>query len=189
MINKFEEDPQAWETLNTTYPFITPWFKVRQDLVRTHLNKEITYSYHDHPGCVLIVAQTIDSQVALLKHYRHPVQNWCWEVPAGRLQRNLNALTVAKQELYEEAGGLSDMWQFVGKFYTSTGSSNEQAHVYLATNVVIQPTNKVEPTELLEIDFVSWEQALEMANTGRIEDGPSALALFLCQAFINNHNL
>ena len=174
---------QPWRTLTTTYPFRTPWFKVRQDQVRTHSNEQITYTYHEHPGCALIVALTMEIQVVLLRHYRYPVRSWCWEIPAGRLDDGVNGLTAAQRELREEAGGESESWQFVGTFYTSTGSSSEKSEVYLATDVLLR-NNQPEPTELLRLELVPWKVAIEMAQAGQISDGPSALALFLCQPYI-----
>lgn len=175
---------QPWQTLAVDYPFTTPWFRARQDRVCTHCNEEILYAYHEHPGCALVVALTIDAQIILLKHYRYPVRAWCWEIPAGRLHSDLTGLEVAQLELCEEVGGQTKSWQYLGQFFTSTGSSSEQAKVYLATEVTLSENNP-ESTELLQVRLVPWYEALEMARSGQITDGPSALALLLSEPYIS----
>lgn len=177
------EMEQPWRTLQATYPFVTPWFKLRHDRLITHLEEEITYTYQEHPGCAMVVAVTRDRHVVLLEHYRYPVRSWCWEIPAGRLQEGCSSLETAQQELLQEAGGVGADWRFLAKFYTSTGSSSEQSEVFLAIDVSLQ-FGRPESTELLRVALVPWEKALRMALTGGISDGPSALALLLSQAYV-----
>jgi hypothetical protein len=42
-----------------------------------------------------------------------------------------------------------------------------------------------EPTELMEMRLVPIEEALRMARSGEMTDGPSALALLRCQPLLN----
>lgn len=174
------EISQPWQTIETHYPFITPWFRVRQDKLCTHLGDEILYSYHEHPGSVLIVALTTDHQIILIRHYRYPVRAWCWEIPAGRLVAGGSALEIAQKELLEEVGGVGESWLHLGCFYTSTGSSNEQAQIYLTSNVTIQ-SSQPEPTELLQVELVPWREAIQVITQDHAIDGPSLLALLLSQ--------
>ena len=177
--------PAPWETIRTDYPFATPWLKVRRDQVRTHLGDKITVSYQEHPGCALVVAVTHDDQVILVLHYRHPVRTWCWEVPGGRIDEGYDGRSVAELELQEEAGGRGGRWQRVGSFYTSTGSSSEQAEVYLAVDVEIG-RNRPSGTELLQVGLFPRARALQMAREGEITDGPSALALLMSEPFLGS---
>lgn len=182
-VTKTGEITQPWRTLEVTYPFVTPWFKLRHDRVCTHLEEEIGYTYHEHPGCAMVVALTCDKNVVLLEHYRYPVRAWCWEVPAGRLQERRSSLETAQRELLQETGGVGACWRFVARFYTSTGSSSEQSEVFLADDVSFQ-SSQPESTELLRVALVPWERAFQMALTGQISDGPSALALLLSRAHV-----
>ena len=65
----------------------------------------------------------------------------------------------------------------MGQFYTSHDISNEVAYVYLGE------THR-EPTEPMEMRLVPVEEALRMARSGEIADGPSALALLCCQSLL-----
>jgi hypothetical protein len=83
----------------------------------------------------------------------------------------------------EEVGGSAADLRCVGKFYTSNGISNEVARVYLATGVQLGEASR-EPTELMEIRIVPVGEAMRMARSGEITDGPSALALLWCESLL-----
>jgi ADP-ribose pyrophosphatase len=102
-------------------------------------------------------------------------------VPAGGLLPGLGPEEAARRELLEEIGGQPANMQYVGRFYTSNGISGEVAYVYLATGVELGEAHR-EPTEDLELRFASVDEALRMARSGEISDGPSALALLWCEA-------
>jgi ADP-ribose pyrophosphatase len=131
----------------------------------------------------------------LIWQYRYVVDDWCYEVPAGGLPsrldqsrtrgslRHVQSEEVARRELLEEVGGTATELRYVGQFYASNGISNEIAYVYLATGVELGEAHR-EPTELMEIRLVPVEEALRMARSGEISDGPSALALLWCERLL-----
>ena len=59
------------------------------------------------------------------------------------------------------------------------------AYVYLATGVELGEAHR-EPTELMEMRFVRVEEAMRMARQGEISDGPSALALIMCEQLLSS---
>jgi len=112
------------------------------------------------------------------------VGDYCYEVPAGGLAPGLTPEELVRRELSEEIGGQAADLRYVGRFYTSNGISNEVAHVYLATRVELGQAHR-DPTELMEIRLVPVVEALSMARTGEISDGPSALALLWCEPLLS----
>jgi ADP-ribose pyrophosphatase len=172
-----------WETLDTKWVWQSRWYSLRQDRLRAPDGREFTYTIVDHPGAVWVVPVTTDGQIALIWQFRYPVGDWCYEVPAGGLAPGLTPEEAAHRELLEEIGGTATELHFIGRFYTSNGISNEIAYVYLATGVELGKTHR-EPTELMEIRLVSIEEAMRMARTGEITDGPSALALLWCERLL-----
>ena len=170
----------VWETLDSKYIWRSRWYHLRQDRLRTPTGHEFTYTVVDHPGAVWVVPVTAEGQVALIWQYRYAVDDWCYEVPAGGLSPGLSPEEVARRELLEEIGGTAAELRPLGQFYTSNGISNETAYVYLATGVELGPPQR-EPTELMEVRLVPTEEAMRMARSGKISDGPSALALLWCE--------
>jgi len=173
----------VWQRLDREYLWQSPWYNLRQDRLRTAEGHEFTYTIVDHPGAVWIVPVTRQGQVVLIRSYRYPVDDWCYEVPAGGLSPGLTPEEVARRELLEEVGGTAADLRHVGHFYTSNGISNEVAYVYFASGVELGEAQP-EPTELMEIRLVPVGEALRMAHEGEITDGPSALALLWCEPLI-----
>jgi ADP-ribose pyrophosphatase len=173
----------VWETISSKYIWKSEWYNLRQDRLRTRDAHEFDYTVIEHPGAVWVVPVTERGQVVLVRHYRHTVGEWCYEVPAGGLGHEGSPEGIARQELLEEVGGKASKLRYVGRFYTSNGISDEVAYVYLATGVELGETHR-EPTELMEIRLVPIEEALRMARRGAISDGPSALALLWCEGFL-----
>jgi len=72
-----------WDTLSSERIYKNPWYALRQDRVRTHTGKQITYTFMEHPGAVAVVPVTDNGEIILIKSYRYTVKDWCWEVPMG----------------------------------------------------------------------------------------------------------
>ena len=173
----------GWRLLSSAFLWRSGWYNLRQDRVCTPEGRELDYTLVDHPGAVWIVPVTAGGQVVLIRHYRYPVGEHCLEVPAGGLWPGASPEEAARRELKEEAGGKAAELRYIGRFYTSNGISNEIAHVYLATGVELGEPER-EPTEEIEVQLVPADQALRMARSGEIADGPSALALLWCEPLL-----
>ena len=174
------EKPEPFITLSSRVAWSCPWYSVRQDKILLPDGKYGQYNVVQLEGAVWIVPVTARGQVLLLNHYRYTVHDWCWEVPAGGIRSGQTALEVAEMELREETGGEAESWEYVGQFYTSNGISNEVAHIFLALGVRQHDTAH-EPAEVMEIHPTPIAEALRMAHANEISDGPSALAILLCE--------
>jgi 8-oxo-dGTP pyrophosphatase MutT (NUDIX family) len=177
------EPLEPWQTLSAECPLVTPWYSIRRDRVRTHHGDEISYTYIDHPGAVFVVPATASGEVLLIRQYRYPVREWCWEVPAGGVEAGEDGAAAAARELAEELGAVSFHIRPVATFWASNGISNQRSQVYLADEVIVGQ-NRPERTELLRIVAVPQHEALRMAHAGEITDGQSALALLLCESYL-----
>ncbi len=180
-----DEPHEPWNTLSRTPVVETPWLVLRQDRVRTHTDVEITYTYLERPESVFVVPVTARGEVVLLRQYRYPVRAWCWEVPAGAWDADEDGMAAAARELKEEVGGVCQEMRSLGAFYSANGVSNERFHVYLALGVTLG-ANQLEHTELLHVVPLPRDEVLRMAHAGEITDGPSALALLLCEPHLAN---
>lgn len=169
-----------WECLDSRYLWESDMYRLRQDRVRTHEGREMDYTLVDHPGAVCVVPLTAKGQVVLIRNYRYPVGEHCLEVPAGGLPPDVTPEEAARMELEEEVGGKAAELAYVGRFYSSSDISNEIIHVYLATGVELGEPDR-EATEEMERRLVDVDEALRMARSGEISDGPSALALLWCE--------
>lgn len=137
-----------------------------------------------HPGGAAVVVLDETQYVCLLRQYRHIAGQWLWELPAGKIDPGEQPLQTAQRELAEEAGLEASHWQALGSVYTSPGVFTEVVHLYLARDtrpVVIRH----EAEELIEINWVKFEEALDWAKNGQINDAKTVIGLFRAAGLID----
>ena len=156
-----------------------PWWKVRHDAI-TIDGKDGDFYYVDNTPSIVVVPITTNNELVMIKQYRHPVRDWCWEVPAGSIEEAQSPEEAVKEELKEEVGGIAQNVERIASFYNTNGSSNEQSIVFLATGVELGDHNR-NYMEVIDVELMPIEKALQMARNGEVTDAVSALALFLCE--------
>ncbi len=171
---------KPFKTESSQIVWSCPWYNVRQDKIITPDGRPGVYNVVQVPGAAWIIPVTPDGNVILIRSYRYTVDAWCYEIPAGGLKPGQTLAETARQELLEEIGGVAASLDYIGQFFTSNGISNEAAHIFLATGVMLEHEPTPEPTEVIEIHAKSVSEVLRMAQANEISDGPSALALLLC---------
>ncbi len=172
----------GWQHLHTEHPYEYPHFRIREDQVRLPNGQETRYAYMETWGAVWIVPVMADGRVALIRQYRYAIDDWCWETPAGGLHDHDGPLdSLARRELAEEVGGSCDELVYVGWYYASCSISDEVCHVFMARGVQLDREPQREAGETMETHLMSADEALELARSGQMKDGKSALALLLCE--------
>lgn len=133
-----------------------------------------------HPGGVAVVAMNAETEICLLRQYRHAVDGWIWEIPAGKREPDEHHRVTAKRELVEEAGVDAQTWSYLGKTISSPGIFTEVIHLYLATDL-IPAQQQLEEIEVLEVHWLPLQQVMSMVKAGQIEDAKTLVALFYLQ--------
>ncbi len=172
---------RPFATLSSRIAWSCPWYRVRQDEIRLPDGSAGVYHVVEKPPAAWIVPVTADGQIVLIRHYRYTVDAWCLEVPAGSLEDGQTLEETAATELRQEVGGVASGWEYVGQFYTANGICNEVSHVFLATGVTLHRPDH-ELTEAMETLLLPIDEVLRRARANEISDGPSALALLLCES-------
>jgi ADP-ribose pyrophosphatase len=177
----------GWQLLETSYPFVYRMFDVRQDLVRWPDGREAPYCYVEGKGAVWIVPVLPSGDLILIRQFRYTVDDWCWEVPAGGFHDFQGSpIDLAQQELGEEVGGSSDEWLHVGSFRPGVSITEEICHIVLAWDVRLDQEPHREAAEIIEVHQVPFARAIEMARSGEMVDGHSALALLRSEPYIQS---
>lgn len=76
-----------------------------------------------------IVALDDAGNIVLKKEYRYCLDRDLIEVPAGGFERGEDGLAVAKRELLEETGYVSDDWQYIGATVESSAKLTNYMHL------------------------------------------------------------
>jgi ADP-ribose pyrophosphatase len=129
-----------------------------------------------HPGGAAVVALDDDGRVCLLRQYRHIAGGWVWELPAGKLDPGEGPFSTAQRELEEEAGVRAGQWKELGRHISSPGIFSEIIHLYLARD--LRPaTQSHEEHEVIEVHWIPFDEAVDMACRGEITDGKTLIGL------------
>lgn len=134
--------------------------------------REVVY----HPGAVGILALNELDQVLMVRQYRTALQDFTWEIPAGKLEKEESPLKCAQRELLEETGYEAKNWQFLIAFYPSPGYSNEIIHLFLAKGLV-EKKPKLDLDEEITFSFFSHQDLEKMFKSSQPLDGKTLLAL------------
>jgi len=139
--------------------------------------------YIEHPGATAIVALANESEVILLKQYRHALRDYIWEIPAGTLDPQESVKDCAKRELIEETGYSAAQWQKLGEITPVPGYSDERIHIFLAHK--LRPARQdLDRDEIIDVHQVEFSRALEMIQHGEIQDAKSIAGLFMAQTHL-----
>jgi 8-oxo-dGTP pyrophosphatase MutT (NUDIX family) len=120
----------------------------------------------------------IDDQdrVALVGQHRYTLDAMSWEIPEGGSPVGEDPLDGARRELREETGLKAGEWQRIGGYHTSNSVSDEEAFLYVATDLTEGPADP-EPSEELHVRWVDFSEALAMVAEGAITDALTVIAL------------
>ena len=177
------DDP--YRTLSSRIVWKNPYYSIREDSVRYPNGSHGSYAVIQKPPAVYVVALVDEDNVVLIRNYRYPLRRWQWEIPAGAVQGDATLEETARAELLEEVGGQTSHLEFVGKFATMPGTGTEEAHVFIARDVVLG-VPRLEPSEKMERHIVSIQRAMHMALHNEMADGLSSLALLLSLPHLPN---
>ena len=132
-----------------------------------------------HRGAVALVPMVDADHVCLVKNHRYSIGQTLLEVPAGTIDPGESPDQTAERELQEETGFQAGRLRRIRQWYVSPGVMNEQMYLYLCEDLRPGPARH-ELDEQLEVVIVPWDEALAMAEDGRIADAKTLLALMIC---------
>jgi ADP-ribose pyrophosphatase len=125
---------------------------------------------------VAIVPLDGEGNVLLVRQYRLPAGEALLEVPAGGVDDGESVEEAAQRELREETGFRAGRLERLTGFFVSPGYCTEFIHMFIATDLVDDPTDGDEDEEI-SIERVSLREALRLVGSGEIKDGKSIVGL------------
>jgi ADP-ribose pyrophosphatase len=150
--------------------------KVSSERLRYANGREFDIDFVRHPGAAAVVAVDDADRVCLVRQYRHGVEDFLWEIPAGKLDAGEAPEACAVRELAEETGVKARQWTSLGLYIPAPGFFTEVIHMYLARDLDIGPPAP-DVDEELELQWLPLGVALAKVLTGEWNDGKTALAL------------
>ena len=159
-----------WKVKNSKKIVDSDWVKVRCDSVDLPNGTSIDDFYVvTIKEASAIVALDTEENIILKSEYRYTYGEDLIEVPAGGFEKGeRDGLSVAKRELLEETGYVSDEWQFLGSTVESSAKLTNHMNIYFANNCRKVSSQKLDETEELNVMVVPFEEAIQMVMDNRI---------------------
>jgi ADP-ribose pyrophosphatase len=118
---------------------------------------------------VNVIALTPTNDVVLLRQYRVGIAKVCLEIPGGMVDPGEDALTAAARELVEETGYTAPEWRRLGVLSTNPAIFNNYLHSYLALGATKTHAQKLDGSEIVEVETVPLAKVTDLLRRGAIE--------------------
>ena len=162
---------KKWTVQSTEQVIKDKWIDVRADSCRTGQGVLVEPFYTYHPkNWVLVAAETKSGEWLIVRQYRHGIQEFDYEFPAGNCESQDKPLETAQRELLEETGyGLGD-WSFVRRWPFNTANHSNFVFGFLARNV--EKIAEVQWDENEEIEVLLWtkEKIKKAVEEGKVQN-------------------
>ena len=154
--------------------------QVSTERLRYANGREYDIDFVRHPGAAAVVAVDDSDRVCLVRQYRHGVEDFLWEIPAGKLDSGEPPQVCAVRELKEETGVEAERWTSLGLFIPAPGLLSEIIHIYLARDLRVGAASP-DADEELELKWLPITDAVDLILRGEWNDGKTALGLWRAQ--------
>lgn len=167
---------KEWKLISTEKLIDNRWISVRKDSVDlpngTHIDDFYSVTI---PDAAAIVALTSDMNIVLKKEFKYATGEELIEVPAGMFEPDeTDGLIVAKRELLEETGYVSDDWTYFGPTVESASKLTNRMHIYLAKDCRKVAEQKLDDTEEVDVLVLPFDKAIDMVMSNEIKCNSSA---------------
>jgi ADP-ribose pyrophosphatase len=151
--------------------FLTIW----QEEVELPSGRSIELDVVRHPGAAAIVPFANETDVVLIRQFRHAAGGTLLEVPAGKLEGEAPEICAAR-ELEEEVGRRAGRLEPLGSILTTPGFTDEVIHLFAAFDLEPVPTRH-DHDEVIEVVQMPLRDAVDLIWRGELRDAKSALAI------------
>jgi ADP-ribose pyrophosphatase len=123
-----------------------------------------------------------DPQVLLIRQYRYAADGFVYEIPAGRLDAGEEPVVCAHRELREETGCEAERVEHLTTIYTTPGFTDERIHLFMAVGLTRGELAR-ETDEFIELETMTLSRALELVESGAIQDAKTIVGLLYAAGF------
>ena len=151
---------------------------IRVDTVEKAGGRKTTRDVVEHSDCIAVVALDEQGNVLLVRQFRHAVDRFLLEIPAGGIDPGEEPIDSVRRELQEEIGYFPRKIDKLGGFYSIPGYGTEYLHCFVASDLV-PGRLMAEDTEDIELVRVSLDEIPQLIASGEICDAKSIAALLI----------
>jgi ADP-ribose pyrophosphatase len=185
---KFRRTPKPWKTLETRKIATLVDLRLYRDRIVSQTGFEMVHPRLMVDDFSIVVPVLGRDQLVMIWNYRHAIQGWELELPAGHIESGESPEACARRELEEETGYSAGSWKRLGWFHPSPGLSSQRAYAFIARKLKKGALHR-EPYEAgMEVKTLGVQDAYKRLWRGEIVHSPTASALGIAQPRILKPN-
>ena len=139
---------------------------------------------HCKASCIL--ALNDKNEIIIEKQYRYPYDDFLYELPAGKCDKDEDPQTTALRELEEETGYKANNIKYLGKLYPSCAYTDEVIYMYLATDL-IKTQKHLDENEFIDISFMKLDDVYDLIKQDKINDAKTIATLMQYKLLTNKN--
>jgi len=142
----------------------------------------------EHSPSVGIIPIINNKEILLIEQFRHAVNKYLIEIPAGKIENNESTYEAAKRELAEETG-YTGVLKPLTRCFLAPSYDTELMHFFVAENVSkLDNPKKMDEDENITNFVVELKDAIKFCYDGTIIDCKTVTAIFLYYFALHSNN-
>jgi ADP-ribose pyrophosphatase len=130
------------------------------------------------PDWANVIAITVDGEMLLVRQYRHGVDGYTLEIPAGTVEPGEDPLAAMVRELAEETGYVSEHWTRIGSSHPNPAYQGNVCHHFLALDCRKAGEQHLDAGEDIEIEVLPMPEVSWLIREGTIDQALAIAAFF-----------
>lgn len=180
---------EQWKTLNSSYLYQTPFGSLRKDTCELPTGQIIQdYYVAEYSDWVNAVVITKNSEIVLVKQYRHGAKSSFLEVPAGKPEGSETFEEAIVREVKEETGFISKTLPILlGEFFVNPATQTNKVISYLITEAELLTKQDLDDTEAIDVHLINLKTMNNMIKSGEINQLFTVCAYYLSKDKLASH--
>lgn len=147
-----------------------------KDTMKLPNGNEAHWDFVKHKGASSVIPIDEDGKIIVVRQYRHAIDKYTIEIPAGGMEIGEDPKQAALRELEEETGYKADDATHLIDIYTTIAFCNEKIHIYVAKDLKKTEQN-LDEDEFVVIERYTLEDLVAKILDGTIEDSKTISAI------------
>ncbi|WP_227376803.1 NUDIX hydrolase [Haladaptatus halobius] len=179
-----EDDPLAWETLDSDVAYACPGFDVRHEDVRLPDGTETDFDYLSEPESVVVLPFTEDGDVVVIEEWRQAVSRVSRGLPVGGVEPGDDDLaSAARRELAEETGYEAARVTHLTTVEPANGIANTVHHYFVADDCTPTGVQELDHNESIRPETTTLDALRKEIAADEVFDGRTALGVLYYEVF------
>lgn len=136
-----------------------------------------------HPGGAAIVAVK-GNRVLLVKQYRYAIDEFIYELPAGKIDNEEDPALCAMRELEEETGYRTNKAIKLTEIVSTPGFCDEKIYIYFTDEITKGKINHQEGELGMQVEMFTYEEVEELIRKNAIIDAKTIVGIYLAKQYL-----